>query len=82
LEHYKFDRQFYERCQLAVDRKNYYQESAEYREYLSALRQDPHLTLKRETAQPYVSTSALADAGLLWVSPAYRKYSQQVRRAA
>lgn len=82
LEHYKFDRQFYDRCRLAVDRKNYYQESAEYREYLSALRQDPHLTLKRETAQPYVSTSALADAGLLWVSPAYRKYCQQVRRAA
>jgi len=82
LEHYKFDRQFYERCRLAVDRKNYYQESAQYREYLSALQHDPHLTLKRETAQPYVSISALADAGLLWVSPAYRKYCQQGRRAA
>jgi len=82
LEHYKFDRQFYQRCRLAVERKNYYQESAEYREYLSALRRDSNLTLKRETAQRYVSTSALADAGLLWASPAYHTHCQQGRRAA
>jgi hypothetical protein len=78
LKHYKFDLDFFNRCQLAVQRKNYHRESVEYRAYLSALQQTPHLVLKQETAQEYVSASLLAEQGLLWVSPAYREYCRQV----
>ena len=80
LKHYKFDRDFYRRCQVAVDRKNYYKESTEYRDYLSALQEEPQLSLKQETAQEYFSASALAEAGLLWVSPAYRDCCQKMSR--
>ena len=78
LKHYKFDLDFFNRCQLAVQRKNYYRESTEYRDYLSALQQTPHLVLKQETAQEYVSASLLAEQGLLWISPTYRDYCRQV----
>ena len=72
LKHYKFDRHFFNQCCKAVDRKNYFNGSSEYQAYLHMLEEHPELVLKRPTAQKFVSSAALVEAGVLHVSPSYR----------
>ena len=74
LAHYKFDLAFRERCLLAVERGNYFDNSREYRAYLAALRSEPQFTLKRSTARRFQGTAELVESGFLAVSDTYREY--------
>ena len=76
LKHYKFNRNFFEQCRVAVAQKNYFNESSEYRDYLKMLEDFPSLVLKESTAERFTSTGALAESGILQSSPGYRNLRQ------
>lgn len=65
LLHYKFDEDPLARIHDALDRKVYWNESAEYRLYLDALRADPLLTFYHEGSRRYHGPQDLIDSGLL-----------------
>ena len=72
LLHYKFDKRFRERTEEAVQRKNYYGGSSEYRRYQQALAQQPSLSLDGAGAEEYRGTAQLVEKGLLQAPQRYR----------
>jgi hypothetical protein len=82
LLHYKYDRAFRERCVTAVERGNFYSNSAAYRIYLNALEKNPQLDLKGPTARKLEHVNDLVESGYLRASQAYWNYvnSEGARR--
>lgn len=74
LLHYKYDRAFRNRCVTAVERGNFYSNSAAYRVYLEALDKNPDLRLKGPSARKLGHVNELIETGFLRASPTYRDY--------
>jgi hypothetical protein len=74
LLHYKFDGNFRQKCLLAVQEQNYYQDSAEYQAYLCVLAERPNLRLVRSTAEKFTTVDALVNDGFLTQSDRYLRF--------
>ena len=74
LAHYKFDSSFKQRCLRAIQERNYYDNSREYRAYLRLLESESDLTLKRATARRFQGADELLDIGFLTVSDDFRAF--------
>lgn len=81
LLHYKFHRGFLRQCKEAVNRKCYFQQSSEYRQYLSALRDNPDLVLRTPEARRYSGVDALVEDNFLVVSRPYQDFVHNHRRS-
>jgi hypothetical protein len=68
---------FYQRLDQAIREENYYNNSAEYKQYAQILTANPELELKQSTAQKYNNVQTLIEAEFLVVSSAYEKWVQQ-----
>lgn len=73
LLHFKFTERFPRYVREAVERKQHWNDSAEYALYAAALTRDPGLTLKGPHARRWVSADALVKKGFADVSDAYRQ---------
>lgn len=82
LLHYKYDRQFLERCRRAVEEGNFFANSGAYRLYLEALEGRPDLVLRTPRARRYSGPDELVSVGLLAASAAYREYVERAAREA
>jgi hypothetical protein len=81
LLHYKFDRQFGERCVKAVKEGSYFAGSAAYKHYLKALEDSPELVLRGPTARRYSGAMGLVEQGFLRASGRYLELVASSRRA-
>lgn len=71
LYHYKFVARFAERVRVAVERRNYWRESLEYRHYHEVLAANGAVMLRRPTARELRDVDELVEAGFLAVSERY-----------
>jgi hypothetical protein len=81
LLHYKFDRDFPEKCRTVAREETYFLNSREYKAYLRELERNPRLALKGPTAERLESMAQLVEAGFLVVSDAYKRFVQEYRRS-
>lgn len=79
LRHYKFVGDFREQVAAAVDHRQYYRASAEYRAYERRLQRDPVVALVGPGAQRFTSAWELVERGVLPVSPWYRALAEPRR---
>ncbi len=77
LYHYKFLANFAAHAQRAVQEKSYYQNSAEYRAYLQAIRQNPAQNLRQATSCQLHNIQELLDNGFLQASPTFTTWATQ-----
>lgn len=77
LLHYKFDRQFPEKCRVVAREESYFQNSRDYKAYLRRLEQNPLLELKGPTTERFENLGQLVDNGFLVVSDGYRRFAQE-----
>ncbi|MGE0627654.1 MAG: glycosyltransferase family 2 protein [Hyphomicrobiaceae bacterium] len=73
LLHYKFDADVFSALRDAVTRKQYWNESAEYRVCLDALRHDPELSFFWHGSRSYRSPQDLVDCGIIDSIPQRRQ---------
>lgn len=82
LLHYKYDRNFRQRCVTAVKEGNFFGNSAAYKLYLSAVESRPELVLRGPASRRFGSAEELVEQGFLRASHRYREYVRQSERAA
>ena len=82
LLHYPFDQGFRKRCEEAVRRRQYWEDSKEYKTMLAVFEsQGPAWTLKQPTATKLQSVDQLVEEGFLETSERYREYVRRFSRA-
>jgi len=75
LRHYPFVSSFYAKVQDAAQTGRYgILTTDEYKAYWAGLEGNPHLNLKRKSAQPFTGLEELIDRGFLVVSEEYRQW--------
>ena len=77
LLHYKFLRNFHNKCKTVVQRENYWKDSLEYKSYLKKLEQNPEINLYSETARELTNIEELIKSGYIIVSENYVNYVKQ-----
>ena len=82
LLHYKFDSDFYSKVHDAVARKQYWNESTEYRVYLEALRRDPELSFLWSGSRCYTSSRDLVECGIISEPASLAGEAREVNRLA
>ena len=70
--HYKFVGDFFQRTVDAVESKQFYRQSQEYRQYLDAFETTPELMLGKHTDREFTGYQSLADADLFTISESYK----------
>jgi hypothetical protein len=73
LLHYKFDRDFLQKCREVARAETYFMNSLEYKTYLRELERNPRLELKGPSAKELRSIDQLIDDGFLVVSDDYER---------
>ena len=71
LFHYKYVGHFHEQAAQAVREENHWNDSAQYKQYLEVLDQNPRLTLRRDTSREIESVNDLLEEQFLAVSSEY-----------
>ena len=74
LFHYKFLSYFREQVARAVREENYWNNSAQYKQYLAVLGRNTSLTLKQDTSKEIASVNDLLEDQFLVVSDAYVRW--------
>lgn len=80
--HYKFLDGFSQRVNQAIRQGQYYQGSAEYKQYQSKLTEPTGLRLWHETSIALESSQQLVDLGVLTMSDRYRAYCNETEVSA
>lgn len=76
LLHYKFLENFPQLVQKAIAEQQYYEGSAEYKNYQTVLKNTAHLSLMSDQSHELRDVQQLVDLGLLDVSPQYLAYCE------
>jgi len=71
LFHYKYVGHFHEQAAQAAQEENHWNNSAQYKQYLKVLNENPDLTLRHDTSQEIQSVNDLLEEQLLVVSDDY-----------
>jgi len=74
LRHYKFTPGFYDHILLALEEKQHFKESAEYRQYFNVLGKTREKTLLSKDTKELRDISELVAEGFLTISPSYREW--------
>jgi len=74
LYHRKFAQDFPAKVRAAVTRKNYWQDSEQYRKYLSVIRKTPFIPLRQPTSKQFRDFGELVREGFIVVSDDYLEW--------
>ena len=83
LFHYKYVGNFYEHAAQAVREENHWNDSAQYKQYLGVLNENPGMTMRQETSKEMSGVNDLLDEQFLVVSNDYVSWvnAEEERRA-
>lgn len=71
LQHFKFFSDFYEQAKTEVERKEHWDNAAQYESYWAVLGENPDMTASHSGSVEYVDSKQLMDLGLMRAPPEY-----------
>ena len=80
LLHYKYVGRFHEQVAQAAQEENHWNNSAQYKQYLKVLNENPDLTLRQDSSREIQSVNDLLEEQLLVVSDSYVSWVNAVEK--